>query len=164
MRIEHLERDVAVVTDPPQVVDDRPELKVALARQDPIAIACQLARGAAHVAYLNPGQIAAGTGRRGLRACSGRCSNGTHRGRRRRWPIPTARSGQAPSRGRRRGATTFETRARSARRTIAASSAASARPAAARAYSSRPGCRTKSGVTISVGTPSSCKSASRRRK
>ena len=58
MRIEHLERDVAVVTDSSQVLDDRPELEVSLAGEDPVAVAGQLARGAAHVTQLNPRQIA----------------------------------------------------------------------------------------------------------
>ncbi len=37
LRVEHLERDMAVVADAAQVVEDRPELEVALARQDPVA-------------------------------------------------------------------------------------------------------------------------------
>ena len=57
LRIEHLERDVAVVTDSPQVVDDRPELEISLSGQDPVGVAGQLARGAAHVADLHPRQV-----------------------------------------------------------------------------------------------------------
>ena len=117
MRVEHLERDIAVVADPPEVLDDRPELEVSLAGQDPVAVAGQLARGAAQVADLHPGQVLRGQVRRGPRTCSDRCSNGTRRGRRRRCGCPTARSGPAPFRGRHRTATSFETRARSARRT-----------------------------------------------
>ena len=42
------------------MVEDRPELEVALARQDPVAVAGQLARGAAQVADLHPGQVLRG--------------------------------------------------------------------------------------------------------
>ena len=37
--VEHLERDVAVVADPAEVVEDRPELEVSLAGQDAVAVA-----------------------------------------------------------------------------------------------------------------------------
>ena len=57
MRIEHLERDVTVVTDSPQVFDDRAELEVSLSRQDPVGVTGELARGAADVAYLHPRQV-----------------------------------------------------------------------------------------------------------
>ena len=43
LRIEHLERDAAIVTDSPQVVDDRPELEISLTGQDAVGIAGQAA-------------------------------------------------------------------------------------------------------------------------
>ena len=55
--VEHFERDVSVVADPTQMVEDRLDLEIPLAGQDPVAVAGQLARGAAQVADLDPGQV-----------------------------------------------------------------------------------------------------------
>ena len=57
MRVQDLERDMAVIADASEMVEDRPELKIPLARQDSVAVASQLARRAAQVANLNPGQV-----------------------------------------------------------------------------------------------------------
>ena len=60
LRVKNLERDVSVIADPPEVIEDRVDLKIAFARQDPVAVAGQLAGGAAQVADLYPGEVVAG--------------------------------------------------------------------------------------------------------
>src|SRR5271166_2132894 len=49
---------MTIVADPPEMLDDRPELEVALARQNAVAVARQLARSAAQITELHPRQIA----------------------------------------------------------------------------------------------------------
>ena len=58
--VKNLEGDVSVVADASQVIENRVDLKIPFARQDPVPIAGQLAGGAAQVADLDPGQILAG--------------------------------------------------------------------------------------------------------
>ena len=158
MRVEHLERDVAVVADPRQVVDDRPELEVALAGQDPVGVAGQLARGAAQVADLHPGQVRAVTGTPGPRTCSDRCSNGTRRGR--RPALPAARLRDQGQRrleagAERRRLLKLERDPHAERRgQLGGLAERGGGPGDSRR---RPARGTKSAATISVGTPSSCK-------
>ena len=165
LRVEHLERDVAVVADPAEVVQDRPDLEVPLAREDAVGVAGQLARGPAEVARPGPRRGSPRRGRPGPRTCSGRCSSGTGRGR----PPPPRRptcairasvvSRLAQNRGR-----LLELQrdpdAGARARTSAASASASAAPAVVGGGE----VGQRSAATTSVGTPSSWRIARRRRK
>ena len=58
--VEELERDVAVVAGSRQPFDDRRERQVAVAGEDAVGVAGQLARHAADVGELHPGDYPRG--------------------------------------------------------------------------------------------------------
>ena len=60
MGVQDFERDMAVVSDPAEMLDDRTELKVSLARQNTIAVSGQLTRCADQVADLDPREVLRG--------------------------------------------------------------------------------------------------------
>ena len=60
LRVKNLERDVSVIADAPDVIENRVDLKIPFTRQDPVPVAGELAGGAAQVADLYPGQVVAG--------------------------------------------------------------------------------------------------------
>ena len=107
---------MAVVTNPLEVIDDRPKLEVPLPGQDAVAVSSQLARRAAQVAELHPRQVSWRRDTPDLRICWDRCSNGTRRSRLPRWWRRIVRSRPEPFRDRRRPRTTFETPEQAARR------------------------------------------------
>ena len=132
LRVKNLERDMSVVADAPDVIENRAELEIPFTRQDPVAVAGQLAGGAAQVADLYPGQVVAGKVGQVLELARARCSNGTGRDRRRRDWSRTGRSGPAPCPGWRRIREDFWNSSAIRTPKLPASSAASPSMAAAR--------------------------------
>src|SRR5438270_10235854 len=57
LRVEHFQGYISLVADLPEVIEDRSGLEIAVARQDPVAVPGELARGAPQVAALNPGEV-----------------------------------------------------------------------------------------------------------
>ena len=56
MRVQDFERHIAFVTDPAELIEQWPCLKVSLAGKDPVGIGRKLARGSREVTKLNPAQ------------------------------------------------------------------------------------------------------------
>ena len=163
LRIEHLERDVTVVADPSQVVEIGPIWK----SPSPGRIRSLSPASSRGVPLRSQSWTQARfsrTGRRGPRTCSGRCSSGRGRGRPRRWRprICATRARAVPGRRISRRPLKLE------RDPDTRTSGELGRLTQARRRHGvvlEAGLRgTKSAATIRVGTPSSRKHRSRRRK